>query len=204
MKHYLRLSALFLALAITCVNVGAVNLLSNGDFNTGDFTGWSTYFADTTQSNVIDTTYTFDASPNAALWSGSATWRDAISQYLGALPNTTYHVSFDYSATDTPSSGSAALSITYYDSSFAYANGYVWAPLYDQQPAPNTPGQWLHYDGDFTTTANTAYLNFEFDAWNSTAFHVDNVILEVAVVPEPSSIALFGVLGFGLVALRRR
>jgi len=189
-------------LVLAALPAQAQNLLINGNFNTGDLTGWWTYGADPSQTVAIDNTYTFDSSPNAALTSASATWRGAMGQNPVALPNTTYNVSFDYSATATPTNGSAALSITYYDSSYAYADGYVWAPLYDQAPAPNADGEWLHYDGNFTTTANTANLNFEFDVWNWTTFHVDNVSL--TVVPEPGSAVLLGLGAVAFLVRRRR
>jgi len=204
MKHYLRLSAFFLALAFTCVNAGAANLLSNGDFNTGDLTGWWTFGADASQTTSVGSLYNYDSTPNAAMTSASATWRGAMGQSVSVLPNTTYNVSFNYSATDTPSWGSAALSLTEYDSGWVYSGGFVWAPQYDQQAAPNTPGQWLTYNGSFTTMPTTANLNFEFDVWNWTTFHVDNVILEVAVVPEPSAAVLGGLGALGLWMLRRR
>ena len=201
MKILLSIASVISVLALAGLPAHA-NLLSNGDFNTGDLTGWWTYAADPSQTVSIDNTYTYDGSPNAAMASASSTWRNALGQDFTVLPNTTYSVSFAYSAAATPTWGSAALSITYYDSSWAYANGFVWAPLYDQSPAPNADGQWLTYSGTFTTTANTANLDFEFDAWNWTTFHVDNV--DVELVPEPSTAALLSAAGLALVLFRRR
>jgi hypothetical protein len=196
------LPLVFLSLAL--VLPAKANLLSNGDFNSGTLSGWWSGGTDVSQTVIIDNVYTFDSTANAAMASASSTWRGWLGQNPVLAPNTTYTVSFDYSATGTPTWGSAALSITYYDSSWVYADGFVWAPLYDKQPGPNADGQWLHYSGNFTTTANTANSQFEFDAWNWTTFHVDNVDLSPTQVPEPTSAALLAGAGLALLIIRRR
>ena len=153
------------------------NLLVNGNFNNGNLTGWWTYAADpANQSAAIVTNYTIDSSANAALTSASSTWRLAIGQNLTIGAGVVYNLSFNYSATDTPSWGSAAVAVNYYDSSATYL-GYEWIPLYDQVAAPNTNGQWLAFGGTYTTPANTASLALEFDVWNWTMLHLDNVSL---------------------------
>lgn len=202
MKTIISLGSILSIMALAVLPAKA-NLLNNGNFNTGDFTGWWTYSADPSQSQVIDTTYTFDGSPNAALTSGSSVWREVIGQDPAIGPDLSYNLSFVYSATATPTWGSAAVTINYYDAGGNYLN-YEWIPLYDQQPAPNTDGQWLNYSGNFTTPANTAYLEIQFNVWNWTTFHLDNVDMEVIPVPEPTSAMLLGGAGMALLALRRR
>jgi len=174
------------------------NLLVNGDFNTGDLTGWWTYAADApNQTAAIDNSYTLDSSPNLSLSSASSVWRLVGGQNPAIGSGVNYNLSLDYSATDTPSWGSAAVSITYYDALAAYV-GYEWIVLYDQTAAPNADGEWLSYSGYFTTPANTASMQFELDVWNCTTFHADNVSL--TVVPEPSALALAGLGGLLLLA----
>ncbi len=200
MKTILSIGSIVSILTLAVLPAKA-NLLNNGNFNTGDFTGWWTYSADATQSNYIDTVYMLDATPNAVLASGSSTWREVIGQDPAIGANLLYNLSFDYSATNTPSWGSAAVTINYYDAGANYLN-YEWIPLYNQQPAPNADGQWLSYSGDFTTPANTAYLEIQFNVWNWTTLHLDNVNMQV--VPEPTSAVLLGGAGLVGLLLRRR
>jgi len=193
-----------LVLASTTLSGTAANLLNNGNFNTGDLTGWWTWTgADASHTVAVDSIYTFDASPKATMGSATATWRAAMGQSATIGANLSYNLSLDFSATDTPSWGSAAVSINYYDAANTYL-GFEWIPLYNQQAAPNTPGQWLGYNNDFSTPANTAYLNLEFDVWNWTTFNVDNVVLQANAVPEPTAAALLGLAGSAGLVTRRR
>lgn len=169
------------------------SLVINGDFNAGNLSGWWSYAAEpANQSAALDNTYTLDLTHNLSLISATGTYAVAAGQLqnpaIGA--DMGYNLSFDFSATNTPSWGSAAASIKYYDASATYL-GFVWIPLYHETAAPNTDGQWLTYDADFTTPANTASMSLEFVAWNWTTLHLDNV--SITAVPEPTSMMLVSI-----------
>ncbi|HTY89365.1 MAG TPA: carbohydrate binding domain-containing protein [Candidatus Acidoferrum sp.] len=182
-------------LALTLLPARA-NLLGNGDFNTGDFTGWWTWAADGTQSTAISTTAPYDATAYALMTSGSSTWRDALGQAGVVIgPNTQYALSFVYNTAAAPS---FAVSINYYDSGNNYLN-YEWVPT-----VLSTSGAWSTYSGNFTTPANTASLNLEFDLYSPGAVQLDNVSLTPVTVPEPASMVLWGGAGLIIFVLRRR
>ena len=76
-------------------------LLVNGDFNTGDFSGWWTWAADqANQNGQIEpgTGYSYDGTPNAKLWSASSTWQMTLGQEFDIAANTPYSLSLVYSA----------------------------------------------------------------------------------------------------------
>lgn len=179
------------------------SLVVNGEFNAGNLSGWWSYAEEpANQSAAVDNTYTLDLTHNLLLTSATSTYAVAAGQLqnpaIGA--DMVYNLSFDFSATDTPSWGSAAVSIKYYDPSATYL-GFEWIPLYHETAAPNTDGQWLTYDADFTTPANTASMSLEFVAWNWTTLHLDNV--SITTVPEPTSM-MFASLGCLMLCLRSR
>ena len=177
MKRNLLFGSIVAALALAVLPGRAQNLIVNGDFNAGDFTGWWTWTADTTQSNAIVMSPTYDATPNAMMVSGSSTWRDAIGQTPVTIgPNQQYNLSFVYNADVVPS---FAVSINYYDSGNNYLN-YEWVPT-----AISTAGAWSTYSGTFTTAANTAYLSLEFDLYSPGTVNIDNVSLTVVASAPP-------------------
>ena len=179
------------------------SLVINGDFNVGNLSGWWSYAADpANQSAALDNSYTLDLTHNLSLTSASSTYAVAAGQLQNPVigAEMEYNLSFDFSATNTPSWGSAAASIKYYDASSTYL-GFVWIPLYHETAAPNTDGQWLTYDTDFTTPANTASMSLEFVAWNWTTLHLDNV--SITSVPEPTSMMLVS-LGCLMLCVRSR
>jgi len=167
------------------------NLLTNGNFNTGDFTGWYTYAADATMSNTINTTLTYDGSPNAKMVSGDTTYRDALGQVIAIGGSQQYSIGFVYDASVVPS---FAISVTYDD-----GNNYLGYEF--PTGVLTTAGTWSTYNGTFTTPANTASLKLEFELYSPATVQLDNVDLET--VPEPTSAALLvgGVLS--MIFLRR-
>jgi hypothetical protein len=185
MKRSIFAVAVLLALVVPA----QANLLTNGDFNTGDFTGWWTYVPDTaTQSITIETTYTYDSTPNAKLTSATDGSWQKLGQDINTAANTTYNISFVY---DAPTWSQGGCNLKFMDASWGYL-GFQWIQL----AAPNTTG-WTSYSGTFTTVAGTAVTEITFDEGSWGSMYVDNV----SITPEPATMLL---LGLGGLLLRKR
>jgi len=186
-----KLSIIFVCtLCLVGGTANAANLLTNGNFNTGDFTGWWNYVPDPlTQSITIDTSHTFDSSAVAKMTSATdGAWQE-LGQDFATAENTTYNLSFVY---DAPTWSQGGINIKYMDASWGYL-GYQWISLVP----PNTTG-WTTYSGSFTTIAGAVNTEVKFVEGSWGTIYIDNV----AVTPEPATMVLLGI--GGLVALRRK
>ena len=167
------------------------NLVTNGDFETGNFTGW-TKSGNPGLSDVIANSVT---SNHTFLWRSGATNSPAyISQNLATSAGNTYDLSFD-----------VFNSVTLPTSTFE-----VWFNGIEIYQFTGQAHNWSHLS--FTGLAATgASTELKFGARNDPSFtRTDNIALELASVPtpvpEPGSMAL---LAAALVAatgasLRRR
>lgn len=194
-----RLIWVIVALTLPAFSLQA-NVLVNGDFNTGDFSGWWTWAADPdNQGGWIEPGdgYAFDGSPSAQLWSASNTPQMTLVQEFIIGENTSYLLSLTYSGRGT-AAGSVGISIDYYNAGFTWLDS-EWIPLYEQSPAPNTEGHWLSYSGYFTTPAQTANGVIQFRVSDWTTVNLDNV--DLSIVPEPATLLL---LALGAIALRSK
>lgn len=183
------------------------NLLSNGDFATGDLTGWtatgnvavgleSAYQGCCGAYNWTDGTY-------VAAWA----WADlpntgVLSQSFATTIGTSYTLAFLYGAIANPGtqsllveieSGSGSFSTTVTDTNPAYVGDFT--QVYDS------------YAYTFTAGASTTTLRFT-DTSQETA-SIDGLLRDVSVaqsesqaVPEPAGLGLFGLAlaGLGLAA----
>jgi hypothetical protein len=76
--------------------------------------------------------------------------------------------------------------------------GTVLAPAYD----PRWPGSWSAYYGD---VGGSTRIVFDSGPWNLHSVTVSDTSIVPRVIPEPSTLAIWGVLGgLGLIAVRRR
>lgn len=167
------------------------NLVTNGNFETGNFTGW-TKSGNPGLSDVISNTVT---SNHTFLWRNGATGSPAfISQNLVTSAGNTYDLSFDV-----------------YNSSTASTSTFeVWFNGIEVYQFIGEVHNWSHltFSGLVATGAST---ELKFGARNDPSFtRLDNVEVDLAstapvTVPEPGSLALLAVaLAAAGATLRRR
>ncbi len=166
---------------VLAVSANAVNIVSNGSFETSDFSGWT--LVGDPLNNFVDTGFSSDGT--FAAWLGEVGGTGTLSQTIATVVGQAYTFSFDFAGDgDSPSSFAAA-----FGSNTVLS---VVDPAFD-----------LNYNTySYSVTATSALTNVQF-TFQDDAFYVnlDNVQVSAQAVPEPAS---FVALGMGAVALIRR
>ena len=182
-------------LIVAClVVVGAsfassANLITNGDFQTNDFTGWNTTNA-VILPNLAVTTVP-PPSPGGTLGAAFAAGAldfDIISQTFATVPGAVYDFSFFYQPVSDPA-------MTPNNEFIAFFNG---VNLYDNK---NTISGVITQT--FTVSATTNLTTIEFRGRNANgADYLDNV--SVTRVPDNGSTALLLGVAFAAIVMLRR
>jgi len=191
--------ALLAALFIPAAH--ASSILVNGDFETGDFTGWtqSGWFIDTLNPN----SGVYDASTGCS-GASCTTVGDPNSAYLyqdvATTPGIAYDLSFFYDAGQDPTFGSELLVL------WGDPTAPSLSTVVDFVEA-DTSGLYAEYTGTVTATSATSQLEF-LGRQDLDFYYVDDVSLTApaSVAPEPGSLSLLVcsfVLATALHYLRR-
>jgi hypothetical protein len=171
----------------------AVNLINNGNFETGDFTGWDVPITNTFTVVGISTAN----STNVAFFSAFESL-DTISQTIATTPGQTYQLSYDFlSDTGEPNPGGIN------EFQVNIINSNRTNTLFSQLNIPATPASTAYQFSFIGTGSDTIQFGGRHDY---SAFELDNVVVTAAnaatAVPEPFTV--IGTFIGGTAALRMR
>lgn len=174
------MTTLALVMASSAIPSHALNLVTNGGFETGDFSGW-------TQSGsymYVLPGSAYSGNYGAAL--GTPGTFGSLSQTISTIPGQFYELSFALAN----SGGSNAFQ--------AAVNGIT---MFSEEDGSYQP--YTSYSNIFT--AESASTDIALYARNdSGAFSLDDVSVDLAPVPEPATLLLLGAGLSGISFLRKR
>ena len=187
---------LFVVLGTLIVGIRSANagFVTNGGFETGDFSGWQHFFDASSSDDGVSGGGLFPpASGNfAAHFSAFNTTTSGISQLLSTVPGQVYTLSFQLRNLDDP--------LPDFDLGNSCLVQVGATTLLSGKDVPASPYQL--FSAKFTASAFETPLAFTFNnelSW----FLLDDVTVEaVTSTPEPSSLALCSLAILGLVASR--
>ncbi len=177
------LAALALSTIAAGAPVSATEFVVNGDFETGDFTGWTRFgslgFTSVNTDSERTGDYGASFSPNQP---------GGIQQTFATLPGRAYTITLWLSHTLGTASVINSFFLDFGGTNIAGFSGYGAVPF--------TKLTYVR-----TATAPTTTLKLTFRDARPTVFRLDDV--SVTAVPEPATWALM-ILGFGMVGVARR
>lgn len=174
-------ASLFLMISFNATPSSALNLVNNGGFETGDFTGWTTNGTSiTVLANGFESTYAANLGTFGQL--------GYLSQAgIPTVPGQNYQLSYALSSSGGPGSQFQAS-----------VNGTTLTTSLNDGAHP-----YEVYSFDFIADALFTELIFA-ERNDPGAFALDNVSLELAPIPEPSTLLLLGLGLLGASFLRKR
>ena len=208
----------------------AANLVVNGDFETGDDTGWTTLSQGSVVAGGVDGTNPYQGNyslhSHITAW-GDVAWSQDIAENLPQVSAQVYLTSFtavaNMSVRVEGYSGATKKSQSVY-----YWGGENWDWYNGAGPAQtggfyatkeyigNATGAWQQLiadpaaDTDATfgagiwTSLNIDHITLTLTSWSDTGNSIEGYFDNASVVPEPCTMILLGIGSIGVLLRRRR
>ena len=191
------------AILAMSVSAQAANIVLNAGFDTGDFTSWTVIANSTVVTNRGSA-----ISPQAGTHFAIGVTNDPIAFYqtLTTIASATYELTF-YLARPNTNNANMNYRIDVFDGAPAGAtegtgNGDLLDVDLVDSDIPAPIGAWHFKSYQFTATSASTTLRFGDSGTSSVDPAIDTVFVDA--IPEPGSLALFGLSGLALVLRRRR
>ena len=186
-QRFYSILALVSLLGLGITQSARANLITNGGFETGNFSGWTVFGTDNDVVGVQPFTSPHSGNFQALFASGD----NSITQNLTTTPGSSDVITF-WLAANVRQGGSPSVSVNWGDSSI-FSDSFT------------SPFGYTEYTFTVNALSPATPLQFQFSSIFGNVFYLDDISVTRAGVPDGgSTVSLLGLALFGVTVLRRK